>query len=225
VEVGLEGATGCVAPDGRLVLGVSGTTGADGLACEDADGFHLIARSGDRAPDGNRFQLPSSYGGSLDHAECVFTADGNLLFSAATAVPTTSPIPGGQQQFEARPSIFRASPDGISQVIGNPVELEDGSEVISFSGAGYFAANAAGDIVLDGLAQEGTVLVRLHDGHLEKIIPPSLTREGHALSGFRDPQLTDDGEIVVLANLQEFSDHPGGGTDSVVVCEREPSEY
>lgn len=116
----------CIAPDGRLIVAAQGTPGVGGLLCGDADGFHLVARDGDRAPNGYRLD-------SLEYADCWFTNDGDIIFIGHTSILASGRVPFGEEYyFTSEAAVYRASPTGITQVVGMGDRVEDGNELPPF---------------------------------------------------------------------------------------------
>jgi hypothetical protein len=118
--------------------------------------------------------------------------------------------------FNTEAAVYRASPTGITRVVGVRDEVEGGDKIEEpFASSITAAANGGGDVVFAALMTDGkNLFLRRADG-IERIMPPIITRERHAVIGFRDPQPMDDGEIVMIANLRALEDSTNG-RDAIV---------
>lgn len=184
----------CVGPGGQLASTVTGVSGHQGLICVDADGPHLIARSGDPAPNGEDFR---------DFSQCSFTDDGGIVFSGNRVVPwERSQVPTNES------AAYLATDTGIETLVEDFAPISNGQQLEDAGSHLRFIANRRGDILVQNL--DGSFLH--HDGVLDPLRYGELTAE---------VGLTDDGTVVAVSRVYDpdFNSVRGAGNIIVTLVE------
>jgi YVTN family beta-propeller protein len=144
----------CLAADGRLAAAARSTTGHNGLLCIDAAGTHLIAQSGDLAPDGWAFS---------DFSDCRFTEDGALLFAGSTAVAKY-----GNDSLYSEAAVYRADQSGIERLFGDGDAVSNGTYIEDWGSGVSFVSNSKGHVLSSANAR-GAGFFLQHDGALDLV--------------------------------------------------------
>lgn len=178
----------CLAPDGRVAAAANSTRGHYGLVCVDVDGPHLVLQSGTIAPDGFAF---------TDFADCSFTDDGALVFSASRAVPDA------YNSLVSQASVYRASANGIERLFGDGDAVSNGTNIEDTGSGVSFVANAHGNILAAARAGDWGGLFLRHAGRLDAVSYGSAVQWG----------LTDSDAVVMISRLGDWRQPDWPSTD------------
>ncbi|HYD48940.1 MAG TPA: hypothetical protein VEB21_11360 [Terriglobales bacterium] len=180
----------CFGEGGQLGLVVPGASGHEGLICIDSEGAHLIAQSGDSAPNGDYFR---------GFGQCAFSDDGALTFTAQRAVPW-----GRSQTHYVQYSIYRASDAAIEKLVADFDPIANGEELADSGSPMSFVSN-----------RQGKVLLRDGDGILlyeHGLLVPFLLGED-----IREGAIADDGTTVLIGRTRAWSPDQYDGYDGVLL--------